>query len=70
MTKDSLRMYLDGKLHRERALQANESLPGGPISFSSSNRHDGFYLDEVKIYQRPLGEDEIGRLASPLENKK
>ena len=70
MSKDSVRMYLDGKLHRERALESDESLPAGPISFSSGNRHDGFYLDEVRIYQRPLGEDEIRRLASPLENKK
>ncbi|MGE4549816.1 MAG: LamG-like jellyroll fold domain-containing protein, partial [Opitutales bacterium] len=57
-----VKIYMDGKLHQERPYHAKESLPAGSIALASSARHPRFYIDELRVYERPLGQDEIGRL--------
>ena len=62
MDAKTIRMYVDGKLHRERIRGTDDKQPEGNFALASSARHQRFYLDELRVYERPVLEDEIKRL--------
>ena len=58
------KLYLDGSLHREFAVKAP---PSGRIALDSPGRHPRFYLDELRVYGRPLPVEEIQALLAQKE---
>ena len=62
MDATTVRIYVDGKLHRERLRGTDEKPHEGSIALASSARHPRFYLDELRVYERPVLQDEIKRL--------
>ncbi len=62
-------IYLDGKLHNERSRRAEENLPGGLTVLASSASNPKFYLDELHVFERVLGKDEIMRLYGQKDTK-
>jgi len=62
LNAEKTKVYLDGELVSEGNRKVEESLPEGSVSLSSSARHPQFYLDELRVYERSLPQDEIRRL--------
>ena len=62
LNAEKTKVYLDGELMSEGNRKVEESLPEGSVSLSSSARHPQFYLDELRVYERSLPQDEIRRL--------
>jgi hypothetical protein len=72
LNENKILIYLDGKLQSERSRKPGEARPSGSIMLASTAPHPRFYLDELRVYERPLAQDEIGRLAElrPFTSKK
>jgi hypothetical protein len=60
--ENNVRLYLDGKVHRERSRKPEEAQPGGGAVLGASSSHPRFYLDELHAFERTLGQAEIKRL--------
>jgi len=59
----SVRIYLDGILHKKRDRLPDEGLPVGKVSIASKTSHPKFLLDELSVYERTLNPEEIKRLS-------
>ena len=59
----SVRIYLDGILHKKRDRRPDEGLPVGKVSIASKTSHPKFLLDELSVYERALNPEEIKRLS-------
>ena len=59
----SVRIYLDGILHKKRDRRPDEGLPIGNVSIASKTSHPKFLLDELSVYERALNPEEIKRLS-------
>jgi plastocyanin len=63
LDQTSVRIYLDGNLHKKRDRRPDEELPVGNVSIASKASHPKFLLDELSVYERPLKPEEIKRLS-------
>ena len=59
-----VRLYLDGVLSSEETSEATLS---GKVSLDGGSGHPKYYLDELRVYDRPLSESEIMRLFEDRE---
>jgi len=64
---EKVRVFLDGKLLREKPQATKPLIPRGKVFLGSSSSHPKFYMDEFKVFQRTLKREEILRL---LEKRK
>ena len=60
------RIYLDGSLRSEEPLKRGV-LPSGKVSLDGGMGNPRYYLDELRVYERPLFESEIKRLLEDRE---
>jgi len=60
-------LYLDGVLLSDEPLKGGIS-PSGMVSLDPGGSHPGYYLDELRVYERPLSESEIKRLLEDRED--
>jgi len=60
------RLYLDGKPRSEEPFKTG-ALPSGKVSLDRGNGNPRYYLDELRVYERPLSESEIKRLLEDRE---
>ena len=63
LDQTSVRIYLDGILHKKRDRRPDEGLPVGNVSIASKTSHPKFLLDELSVYERALNPEEIKRLS-------
>jgi hypothetical protein len=63
LDQTSVRIYLDGILHKKRDRLPDEGLPVGKVSIASKTSHPKFLLDELSVYERTLNPEEIKRLS-------
>jgi hypothetical protein len=54
-------LYLDGAFLAENPLKGGVS-PSGKVSLDAGSGNPRYYLDELRVYERPLFESEIKRL--------
>ena len=58
------RLYLDGALN---SVETSEATLSGKVSLDGGSGHPKYYLDELRVYDRPLSESEIMRLFEDRE---
>ena len=58
------RFYLDGALN---SVETSEATLSGKVSLDGGSGHPKYYLDELRVYDRPLSESEIMRLFEDRE---